>query len=550
MLEGRASGLTSRVQLLAALSLAIGAISTLATAFAFFWFVKIKRSFRHDLIMLLVQADFIKSAAFVIFPIVQFVHGPVPSESPFCNFSGFMLSFGIEASDLAVVLIALHSAMYIRRPRSGLNPYRWWAYAAYIVIPVILASLAFADGGYDNLGSYCYLATDHGWSRLALSWIPRYVLMSFIVATYLCIYIYVRTRIDRYGRKASTTHPSMTSARRPGRADRMASVSGESTDQFAPSSAATTDPIRWTIPFYSGASSNEGHAITDDQDPHFTTGPGVGRSAFPFPDVPVGTRCSSATAVTASVSSSRPTIRKATHASIANSSPRLQVEEDTSRSSTGPPDDVTQGNLSDAGARHTGLSSVEAGIELADVSSDTAYRQHDEPHSSVARNRERIRRQLRSLVYYPLIYLVTWLFPLINQTFRHRGQPRPLWLSALSIIGFSVQGFANVAVFMSREKPWRHRAGSKGFWVGVRGKLWGGSITAYGGGRTPDDMMLEARAARARRAVEMAEESKAQTGVAQTQQPLPENSNRNWWDIDNFDLDTDWEDGDSHPHGK
>ncbi len=74
---------------------------------------------------------------------------------------------GIESSDLAVLLIAIHSVMCILRPRLGLYPYRRIAYAAYIVLPTVFASLAFINGhGYQNVGHYCYLRTDQPWPRL------------------------------------------------------------------------------------------------------------------------------------------------------------------------------------------------------------------------------------------------------------------------------------------------------------------------------------------------------------------------------------------------
>lgn len=101
---------------LVAISLGFGLLSTLATSFAFYWFVRMKRSFRHDLIMLLIVSDFIKSAWFVIFPIVVYTLGPIASESAFCQISGFSLAVGFESSDVAVLLIALHSALYIIRP--------------------------------------------------------------------------------------------------------------------------------------------------------------------------------------------------------------------------------------------------------------------------------------------------------------------------------------------------------------------------------------------------------------------------------------------------
>ncbi len=156
------------------------------------------------LILLLIQSDCLKSMAFVVFAIVSFVWGNVPSDSVFCQVSGFALAIGIESSDIAVLLIALHSAMYIFRPRSGLYPYRRIAYLFFYLYPALAACLAFIGGnGYENMGPYCYLRNDRSWARLALSWVPRYLICVSIVVIYVFIYLYIRKRIGDYGRRRS-----------------------------------------------------------------------------------------------------------------------------------------------------------------------------------------------------------------------------------------------------------------------------------------------------------------------------------------------------------
>jgi G protein-coupled receptor GPR1 len=48
--------------------------------------------------MLLIQSDMFKALWFMVYPIVTFTNGPVPSKSSFCQVNGFFLSLGIEAS--------------------------------------------------------------------------------------------------------------------------------------------------------------------------------------------------------------------------------------------------------------------------------------------------------------------------------------------------------------------------------------------------------------------------------------------------------------------
>lgn len=66
-----------------------------------------------------------------------------------------------------------------------------------------MASLAFADTSlpYTSSGAFCYLPTRPIWYRLALSWIPRYLILSTIMVVYLAIYIYAKHKFDAFGEK-------------------------------------------------------------------------------------------------------------------------------------------------------------------------------------------------------------------------------------------------------------------------------------------------------------------------------------------------------------
>lgn len=152
-----------------------------------------------------------KSLWFLIYDIVS-INGRRHLESTgiFCQTSGFFLSMGIEAADAAVFLIALHSTVHIFWPNraggeSGLYPYRRMAYSFYIFWPILMASLAFANGvpAYVNTGQSCYLPTTPWWHRVALSWIPRYVILLIILIMYGSSYAYVRLMMRRYSRRDS-----------------------------------------------------------------------------------------------------------------------------------------------------------------------------------------------------------------------------------------------------------------------------------------------------------------------------------------------------------
>ncbi|KAG6366124.1 hypothetical protein INS49_000300 [Diaporthe citri] len=108
-----------------------------------------RRSFRHDLILLLIASDLTKSLWFVIYSSITLNHLlSTDSGSAFCQVSGFFFAMGIEASDAAVFLIALHWTVYIFRSNraageSGIYPYRYLAFTFYVLFPTLMASLAF-----------------------------------------------------------------------------------------------------------------------------------------------------------------------------------------------------------------------------------------------------------------------------------------------------------------------------------------------------------------------------------------------------------------------
>ncbi|EJT72216.1 hypothetical protein GGTG_09082 [Gaeumannomyces tritici R3-111a-1] len=198
------------------LSLCIGAVSLAATIVTSYFFLRMRRSFRHDLVVLLLSGDFIKGICFVAYPIASLASAggpgaPIPADSVFCQLNGFILTVGTEASDVAVLLIALHTVLYIVRPLPrrrgggrGLYPFRRWAVATWILYPLINASVAFAGGGgapYEDTGEFCYLTVREKWYRSYLAWIPRYVIFCLIVALYLGLFFFVRVSHWRYDRE-------------------------------------------------------------------------------------------------------------------------------------------------------------------------------------------------------------------------------------------------------------------------------------------------------------------------------------------------------------
>ncbi|KAI1434494.1 G protein-coupled glucose receptor regulating Gpa2-domain-containing protein [Xylaria sp. CBS 124048] len=196
----------SRTLVVMCISLSLATISVIAALFAFYWFVRMRRGFRQDMIMLLIQSDMAKALWLIISPVFQIItKKPFDSNWTFCQVSGFFLTVTIEASDIAVLLIAIHTALFIiKRKQSGsaigLQPYRRIAYTLWAVVPILLAAVVPITGGnfVDN-GPHCYLPIQPNWYRNALSWGPRYIIFGFILVTYTWLYLYVFISYRRFG---------------------------------------------------------------------------------------------------------------------------------------------------------------------------------------------------------------------------------------------------------------------------------------------------------------------------------------------------------------
>ena len=174
-----------------------------------------------SLIMLLIQSDMLKAFWLLVCPLAYFFHGPVDPSGVFCQVSGFFLAASIEAADIAVLMIAVHTALSLMWPQSssgetGLYPYRRSAYFCWAVVPLVLSGIVPLTGEkFVDDGPNCYLPSNPSWYRLMLSWVPRYIIFLIILLTYFGIYAYVRFQLARFcrdQRRASTQSISSATA--------------------------------------------------------------------------------------------------------------------------------------------------------------------------------------------------------------------------------------------------------------------------------------------------------------------------------------------------
>ena len=107
--------------------------------------------------------------------------------------------------------MAIHTALTIFASRkansqTGLYRYRWGAYTCWAIFSILLASLAFVNpiSPYLSQGTFCYLPSRPIWYRLALSWIPRYLILCTILGIYLAVYLYTKTKFGDFDARFSS----------------------------------------------------------------------------------------------------------------------------------------------------------------------------------------------------------------------------------------------------------------------------------------------------------------------------------------------------------
>lgn len=159
------------------------------------------RQFRHDLTMALIVLDLIKAIVLITYPI-RYLHDEVYLEVPhlvFCDVIGFFTTASIQASDFAVLALAIHTALLVFKPhfKGGLYRFRYIIYTLFFfLIPIVFASIGMVgNSGYTAFTAWCYLVVDPVWYSLVLAWIPRMLIMVLIIIIYFSIFLYVKIHL-------------------------------------------------------------------------------------------------------------------------------------------------------------------------------------------------------------------------------------------------------------------------------------------------------------------------------------------------------------------
>ncbi|OQV04879.1 hypothetical protein CLAIMM_09695 [Cladophialophora immunda] len=418
-------------------ALACASVSLVVVLVTLRWFLIMRRSFRHRLVLYLIISDTFKAAWYFVFPIVVFAKGPVNSNSNFCQASGFLLVFAIESSDMAILIIALHSILYILRPGStlgegGLYRYRRWTYIMWLGPALLAASLAFFNdkNAYTTAGTFCYLPKRPFWYRLALSWVPRYLIIGVILVMYIWIYIYVHIKFRGFDNLGATNSSYNSGLRQ---------QSGHSTRY------------------------NENERRASDRSPPLPSQASIVQTQNLFPGTAVPPEERQPWDEVNFITSKPLQSIAETHQDSEGRNLRARGSEWSGETQV-PPDNTVDPPASIPEVRNnsTGprsLSAIKDQIMgtsvVCPVTPTTTSSGLNDP---LKRTRLAIRKQLRYLFIYPLVYIIMWSFPFASHATNYSDYyvKHPIfWLSLMQTIMLSLQAGVDSVLFSWTEKPWR-----------------------------------------------------------------------------------------------
>jgi G protein-coupled receptor GPR1 len=533
--------------------------------------------------MLLLQADLVKSACYIVFPLVQWFRGPVPDKSTLCQISGFFLAAGIEASDIAALMLAIHATFSVvyasRQGRDwSLYKHRGIVYAVYTIFPLLIASLAFIGDGpaFVDVGAYCYLRVDQSWSRTALSWIPRYIIGGFILISYFCLYIFVIHRLrashrpykkqSRRGSVSMNRHGHLVT-RRPTGVPPVPQLSynglmGPRSGSPRPQSDLATLAHRTlNVSPFSSCNDRIGEATINvkaslsvswaqhspdaPREVHLTAeSHGSRGSAGPFDSTAQlrndmsGHYPMAANQILHQQHSSQIlSVQGFTFSERISPAPgarrrsRLSLPSFRHRSSTSLADFLVFLRISGPPQSNSEIPpslSLRLDNIMHDPNNDLKYRSHETRH------------QVRLQFIYPFVYVLMWIFPFIAHTKNYDNAyilVAPIWLYALSTASMSAQGLVDAVLFCFREYPWRYRHDS--FWQGLKGRLTLKSylFQAKRPGRTWEETNADSRFAMIRRNAEIEDKNRELSDETGRAVVLQTKGGQDWWNA--YDSDDD-----------
>lgn len=444
-------------------SLVAASISIPAGLLAFYFMAMIhpkKRTFRHNLILILLIFDFIKAIALLVFPAVsQRTHERISTDARFQDALGWLTCFGIEGADFIILCFAVHIALLIFFPNlryrlrgvscrlisadtqeGGLYPFRAYVYILSVVFPAIVSSTGYAPHqGYRSSVTWSYLTNKRAVWYFA--WILRYLIVIVILAIYVGVYIHVLRQYKVVSRRMDTAGAGAGSAggARAGGPDARASPEDSPRGII---STIFSDSVWYKLgkalmmllfPDVQISQKLHGRALNTRVDRenikalHY-------EQPVQFNQNPFATNAGAATNSAAGAS-----------ADGARAYPNSNA---LARTQTLAPNELPGG-----------VSAATVGAQI-NVGLDIQRMLHREAMDRFQARRAQIMRQMNVIFVYPLSYLFLWFFPFIQQcyTLRKGGNTwGTFWAYALASFFQAFNCTIDALVFFFREKPWQLR---------------------------------------------------------------------------------------------
>lgn len=406
------------VQRVVAISSSCGSIAAVLIAMYFLFAIDPKRTvFRHQLIFFLLFFDLVKACILLLYPTRVLAHSSAYYNHKFCQVVGFFTATAIEGADFAIFAFAIHTFLLIFKPslnskvkntnrvEGGLYKFRFYVYSLSFFIPLILASLAFInDGGYEPLVCWCYLPMRPVWTRLVLSWVPRYCIIVAIFVIYGLIYIHVISEFKTLGGVFSSVGSSHTNQH----------------ELHEPENPTFFSSLRYFF-----------HSIKNTL----------------FPDMNICTNDLRPLRLHHLLEqdqqhNQRHNGQRGKHDSVRSTDDDDDDSEELAEALE--PESVDYQdveNQKENGAMYTNEEIQQANLE------------------SFRRRQKIIQKQMKSIFIYPFAYCFVWLFPFILQAtqFNYELKHHPVyWLNVLGAFMQPFNGFVDALVFFYRERPWKN----------------------------------------------------------------------------------------------
>lgn len=371
----------------------------------------------------------------------------------------------------------------------GLYRIRHWVLAGWFVIPNVIVSLAFINSGsaFIAQGGFCTLPIRPFWFRLALSWVPRYLIWFFVMGVAIRIYRHVGYEFKVFGMEQD--HSSTSG---------ILNANSTKGNQISQSQG-VAEAMQWS------QSHRSDDAQAEKQDENIAPDEDVKRAAvlpmamspgatdFNFerrqsvPNWPsmFGGSVSGPGEMHAGLnakptSKSNPSSRRGSKQMAGGAAVDTEdfalmpptIPKQRQNSSVSTVASMKSVNASDPAL--AGLSPITE-HRVSSVTRAPTLMQDDNAATRANMQRRRaIQRQLRLLFIYPVVYMMMWVMPFVAHAMNysnHYAQHPVFAVSILSIWAQNIMGIVDVCVFCWREKPWAHVPGADGSFLGSF-KVW------------------------------------------------------------------------------